>query len=211
MIVHLKGEQNEEVIKENLRAFKNNPRLGKGKHLLSSTVCVSHTQNGKRYYGVSMSANGKKPVKIIIAASCLSYWDNDVAGAVMTYYPDKTKNKSFDGTITLPPYVSCQAFTISTGDRKDPCKSCKDLFGLSSEENKEWSYGNCAEAESLSNLFKNEPTVKEQLQRKSVRDKDRKNAEESVTVHLLKLLGKPEFYTPPMPVQKKRRSTCNVI
>lgn len=123
-----------------------------------------------------MSTSGKRAREIMIAASCYNSWDECVAGAVMTYFPDNTKNPNIDRTIKLPKNVRCEAFSLSDGRKMDPCNSCDTLFSLSmtnaSNVNIEpdlhaktsYPYGNCAEVESLSNLFKSETHVKEQAQ-----------------------------------------------
>ncbi|XP_030597574.1 uncharacterized protein LOC115788610 [Archocentrus centrarchus] len=158
MIVLQKGQDHEDQIMQTLEEFVShlNPRF-----LVSSTICISqNSPNSKRYYGVSMSTTGPNPGRIVIAASCFSKWDEYVSGAVMTYYPKKVKKEYFDGTIQVPQYVRCRAFILSKGTGLPPCRSCRNLFGLNTEETKEWAYGNCAEAESLSNLLKNEEEVK---------------------------------------------------
>ncbi|XP_034401481.1 uncharacterized protein LOC117739278 [Cyclopterus lumpus] len=159
MVIHLTGRENEFEIIDGLRALIS--ELDLSEDLVSSTICVSHRTdiNGPvKYYGVSMSAPGRLPRKIMIAASCIGTWDRYVAGAVMTYFP--SKKKDFDGTIQLPKRVRCQAFNLRKKEEKPPCGSCGNLFGLTPCENKEWVYGNCAEVESLSNLFKYVDDVK---------------------------------------------------
>ncbi|XP_039677224.1 uncharacterized protein LOC120572145 [Perca fluviatilis] len=195
MIVLLTGEENEEEIKKKVREISKQLRRGKTSPLISSTICVSQIPNSVRYYGVSMSTAGCDPGKIMIAASCLSSWDSYVAGAVMTYYPNKTKKDYFDGTIKLPENVRCEAFNIREGGNKTPkppCGSCENLFGL---KPKEWPYGNCAEVESLSNLFKNVEEVSEQARPTSANsmEKNRRRAEESVQKELRRLLKQHNF------------------
>ncbi|GLD57958.1 uncharacterized protein AKAME5_001012000 [Lates japonicus] len=167
MIVHLIGQENEREITGTLQELIGQLSRGpKAKHLISFAVCVSQNteiSDSVRYYGVSMSTSGRPPGQIIAAASCLSAWDSHVADAVMTYYPDKTKKSYFDGTIRLPDNIRCQAFKLSDATEVPPCRSCGNLFGLRTTESKEWAYGNCAEAESLSNLLKNEIQVKKQI------------------------------------------------
>ena len=109
-----------------------------------------------------MSTSGRIPGRILIAASCLRAWDRHVGNAVMTYYPTMDKKVYFDGTIQLPEQVRCEAFNIRSGKIKPPCRSCGNLFGLTTDQTDEWPYGNCAEAESLSNLLKNDTEVREQ-------------------------------------------------
>ncbi|MED6291868.1 hypothetical protein CHARACLAT_028030 [Characodon lateralis] len=133
------------------------------KVLFSSTLCVSRANNtdSVRHYGVSMSTSGPNAGRIMIAASCLSsYWDEYVADAVMTYYPENTMKNYFDGTIKLPEGVTCKAYSIKSGSEMQPCEACGNLFGLSPAKGKKYhkesDYGNCAEVESLSNLLKHE-------------------------------------------------------
>ncbi|XP_038580020.1 uncharacterized protein LOC119906758 isoform X1 [Micropterus salmoides] len=193
MIVNLMGQENEDTIIKRLRELTIKLKPGETKHLVSSTVCVSQ-KNSDRYYGVSMSTSGPIPGRIMIAASCLSTWDSNVAGAVMTYYPEnkeKTKKTYFDGTIKLPEEVRCQAFSLSDRKEMPPCRSCGNLFGLTTSENREWPYGHCAEAESLSNLFKKKDEEREQPQPES--DENRKMATESVLKELIKLLNMQKF------------------
>ncbi|KAK2830129.1 hypothetical protein Q5P01_018060 [Channa striata] len=110
MIVHLNGENNETEVRTKLQTLNHQLSRGrKGKHLISSTMCVSQNTGIKdslRYYGVSMSTSGAIAGQIMVAASCLNYWDNYVADAVMTYYINNMKNKDFDGTITVPEIIS---------------------------------------------------------------------------------------------------------
>ncbi|XP_037651981.1 uncharacterized protein LOC119503971 [Sebastes umbrosus] len=206
MIVHLYGENDEKEIRKRLQDFVSELKKGGSNGLFSSTICVSQSDipKGTRYYGVSMSTSGCNPRRIMIAASCLSSWDSKVADAVMTYYPNKTKNPDFDGTIKLPQHVRCQAYDICPIKEKPPCKSCGNLFGLGTSEKKEWPYGNCAEAESLSNLLKDDERVREQVQPTSetCTDKNREKVKKSVLTELKRLLGKKSkwkntnFYDP---------------
>lgn len=160
MIVMQKKPENENQIMQILRDFISTL---KPTFLVSSTICVSQKSNNSgRHYGASMSTTGPNAGRIGIAASCLSAWDDYVAGAVMTYYPEKSKKPYFDGTIKIPKYVRCQAFNLRNGNEIKPCRSCGNLFGLSTDDTKEWPYGNCAEPESLSNLLRNESEVKKQ-------------------------------------------------
>ncbi|MEQ2218843.1 hypothetical protein XENOCAPTIV_008861 [Xenoophorus captivus] len=152
--------ENENQIKQTLRDLVISL---KPEFLVSSTICVSKSNKSSKQYGVSMSTTGPNAGRIVIAASCLSsYWDEYVADAVMTYYPEKTKKNYFDGTIKVPEDVTCRAYRINCGSEMEPCKSCGNLFGLHTTCQKEWPYGHCAEVESLSNLFEKEKDVKEQ-------------------------------------------------
>ncbi|GAA6231826.1 uncharacterized protein LOC108900371 isoform X2 [Lates japonicus] len=207
MMVLLKGQENEDQIKQSLRDLINNKLSEKKnkKFLVSTTICVSQKSNNSvRYYGVSMSATGYHPRRILVAAACCSAWDDYVSDAVMTYYPNTVKKSYFDGTIKLPEGVRCDAFNLSNGDDKNPCMLCRDLFGLQVKEGKKqgvkesevlWPYGNCAEAESLSNLLKKEKEVKENTQQKLHNPEDRQTAKDSVLAELIRLLDKVKFDT----------------
>uniref|UniRef100_G3NZZ4 Uncharacterized protein n=2 Tax=Gasterosteus aculeatus TaxID=69293 RepID=G3NZZ4_GASAC len=169
MIVLLKGREGE--ILSGLRELIIGLELGDSRELISSTLCVSHRTDIRdpvKCYGVSMATpsaiapkKGPFPRRFVIAASCLYYWDEYVAGAVLTYYPTKQKKPDYDGTIQLPQWVRCQAFSLSQEEETPPCLSCSNLFGLWTNSNDEWVYGNCGEVESLSNLFEKEGDVKE--------------------------------------------------
>ncbi|XP_032364175.1 uncharacterized protein LOC116678338 [Etheostoma spectabile] len=221
MIVHLTRETHQEErqeqdieteIIEKLRQLIRELELGKNEPLVSSTVCVSHsteTPNAVRYYGVSMSTSGRNPGKILVGASCFSSWDGYVAGAVMTYYPEQSskyiKKNYFDGTIKLPEqHVRCQAFNLFENRDKPPCRSCGNLFGLNTEERQEYPYGNCAEAESVSNLLKNVGEIREQARptAETCTEENRKKAEGSVRkelegfVRTERFKWKGQFYTP---------------
>ncbi|KAF1380988.1 hypothetical protein PFLUV_G00169770 [Perca fluviatilis] len=214
MIVLMIGQQNEREIKEKVREIREQLSKGKTTYLISSTICVSRIPNSHRYYGVSMSTAGRDPGRIMVAASCLSSWDKYVAGAVMTYYPNNVKKRyldgtikrCFDGTIRLPENVRCEAFNILQGTPLPPCRSCRNLF-FKTDEKKEWAYGNCAEVESLSNLFKNVEEVKEQARPTLANntEENRRRAEESVKKELRRLLKEKkfiwdgEFFTPQHP------------
>ncbi|XP_031170384.2 uncharacterized protein LOC116060782 [Sander lucioperca] len=216
MIVLLTGQEKEEEIKRKVREITEQLIRGKERPLSSSTICVSQIPNSDlnshRYYGVSMSTAGRIPGRIMVAASCLSFWDKYVAGAVMTYYPNKAKKRYFDGTIKLPENVRCKAFKIVQGTPLHHCRSCKNLF-FKTNERYEWAYGNCAEVESLSNLFKNVEEVREQAKPTSVNstEENRKKAEESVKKELRRLLKQKkfkwdgEFFTPQHPQQNVKK------
>ncbi|XP_019205857.1 uncharacterized protein LOC109196335 [Oreochromis niloticus] len=189
MIVLHKNPENEEQIKQSLQRFA---RGLDPEYLVSSTICISQKsktdQNSKRYYGVSMSTKGPNTGQIVIAASCLNNWHEYVSGAVMTYYPEMDKKNYFDGTIKVPKNIRCEAFDIRSGNKKDPCRSCHNLFGLNTEQIKEWDYGNCAEAESLSNLLKNEEEVKKKTNVNKYSAENRKKAEKEVHDNLMDVL-----------------------
>ncbi|XP_070777773.1 uncharacterized protein [Enoplosus armatus] len=231
MIVHLMGQKNEDKIIKRMQEVILQLKKDETQHLVSSAICVSQnikiveegkskdlqtrpeTQNTEipvRYYGVSMSTLGSVPGRIIGAASCLSAWDNYVADAVMTYFPEKSKKPYFDGTIKLPEQVRCQAFSLINGQPMPPCRSCGNLFGLTTSVTKDWAYGNCAEPESVSNLLKNESEVREQARPTSATytDVNRKKAEENVKNVLWGLLRNLGFewdnifYTPQTPKGK---------
>ncbi|KAM9340502.1 uncharacterized protein ABDE67_016234 [Symphorus nematophorus] len=207
MIVYLTGQENEKEIKERLQTLTLELKKDEATDLVSNTICVSQrdkTAKSVRYYGVSMSTSGCDPGRIIVAASCLSIWDSYVADAVMTYYPSKVKKTYFDGTIKLPKQVRCEAFKIRDGEHMDPCRSCGNLFGLTTSATQVWPYGNCAEPESVSNLLKNEKEVRDQAKPTSPTwtDANRKRAKEIVLKELKRCLDKADFnwdndfYTP---------------
>ncbi|XP_041867252.1 uncharacterized protein LOC121656285 isoform X2 [Melanotaenia boesemani] len=207
MIVLQKKPENENQIKTSLQSLVQtlDPQF-----LVSTTLCVSKSNRSVSRYGVSMSTTGPNAGQVVIAASCLSFWDDYVAGAVMTYYPerghekDKGKKEYFDGTFQLPKDVACQAYNIQSEQPIDPCKSCGNMFGLSTDVKKEWPYGNCAEVESLSNMFTNEEEVKNRSKPTSEKwtPENRQKASESVLDklnHVLKMVNfrtwKGGFYT----------------
>ncbi|XP_044192619.1 uncharacterized protein LOC122970524 [Thunnus albacares] len=208
MIVHLEGQENEDMIIKKLQQLIHRLKEGNTDELVPSTICISQNTNilnAVKYYGVSMSTSGAKPGQIMIAASCFGVWDDYVAGAVMTYYPNKVKKSYFDGTIILPKNIRCEAFNLNTGEQKPSCISCVNLFGLNLQvAYKEWPYGNCAEAESVSNLLKNEEDVKLQAQPTSetCTEENRLIAKEDVLKHLksvlrmMKFKWDNNFYTP---------------
>ncbi|XP_075931382.1 uncharacterized protein LOC142931370 [Anarhichas minor] len=210
MIVLLLGRQKETDIIGRLRKLIEDLKPDESRDLVPSTICVSNKTDNKdqvKYYGVSMSAPGHYPRRFMIAASCLSSWDRYVAGAVMTYFPKNKKKPDFDGTIKLPQHVRCQAFDLLHEKDKPPCRSCANMFGLETDEKKEWVYGNCAEVESLSNLFKNEVDVKDQARPKPSKmysDEKRERVENVVMADLRNLLKdkkwnftwNDEFYPP---------------
>lgn len=138
-----------------------------------------------------MSTHRKPARHIVIAASCLNFWDEYVAYAVMTYYPQK-KKKRFDGTIQLPDGVRCEAFSIKEKIRMDPCLACRNMFSLNAEnqnDQEKFPYGNCAEAESLSKLLKNENVVRGQVQRPANWiEQDRQRVLHDVSIHLKNIL-----------------------
>ena len=143
-----------------------------------------------------MSTSGRNPGRIIVAACCLSNWDRYVADAVMSYYPSKTNRKSyFDGTIRLPEQVRCQGFSLRQVKQMDPCRSCGNLFGLTTNEKQLWPCGHCAEAESVSNLLKNEKEMRELVQQTShlSTDENRLKAKNSVLKELKHYLSMVEF------------------
>ncbi|XP_017276508.1 uncharacterized protein LOC108238739 [Kryptolebias marmoratus] len=204
MIVLQKKPENENQIKQSLTDLL---KTLEPDFLVSSTICVSKSNKSVKQYGVSMSTTGPNAGRVVIAASCLSgYWDEYVAGAVMTYYPEKKKDY-FDGTIKVPAGVSCRAYNIKGGGEMKPCTSCGNLFGLHPNSDKEWPYGNCAEAESLSNLLKNDLEVKNQAKPRSdsCTPENREKARRSVLQELRNTLKtiqfntwKGEYYKPQM-------------
>ncbi|CAF91936.1 unnamed protein product [Tetraodon nigroviridis] len=208
MIVNNTGQENEEGILSSLKALILELKEGNAKQLISSTGCVSQPnkedQKSTRYYGVSMSTSECLPGRIVVAAACLSNWDEYVAGAVMTFYPTMERKTYFDGTIKLPGQVRCQAFNLSQLQEMPPCKSCRNLFGLTGDDKRSWAYGNCAENESVSNLLKKEQKVKEKSRplAPSYTEENRKKAKESMEKELNSYLKTKKFswdktfYTP---------------
>lgn len=193
-IVEKKGQQKESEILASLRAIILKLKEGRPKELVASTTCVSQPnnkdKNSTRYYGLSMSTSANW---IVIAASCLSNWDEYVAGAVMTFYPDKKKKPYFDGTIKLPGQVRCQAFNLNELEPILPCKSCANLFGFPESGEDAWTYGNCAENESISKMLKHEKEVKEQAKPTSptCTEANKRKAKEHVLEVLKKCLDNP--------------------
>lgn len=215
MIVHLTGHENEEGIKTTLQQlilYLKEDAKDSQKCLFSSAICISEAGQGSvKHYGVSMSTSNKDARGIMVAVSCCHEWDEYVAGAVMTYFPNKKKIKSKDkkkeinGTIRLPENVKCRAFSLLNGKEMPPCKSCATLFSLKTTENQEWPHGNCAEAESLSNLLKKEARVKDrvELQTPELWTAENKEVAKKTILTILKnLLKKTDFkwdmlvYTP---------------
>ncbi|KAI9522055.1 hypothetical protein NQZ68_040171 [Dissostichus eleginoides] len=200
MIVFLKGRENEEEIKQKLQELIRELHLEKTEPLVSSTICVSRNTenpNSEKYYGVSMSTSGRDPGRIMVAASCLpGSWDSYVAGAVMTFNPKKGMKSYFDGTIKLPQPVTCKAYSLHGGGAPmRPCQSCGNLFGLGGNDKALYAYGNCAEVESVSNLFKNDTEVREQARPTSrlFTPENRRKAEKSVREDLRNLLNRLHF------------------
>lgn len=206
-IVDKTGQEKEKEILSSLKAFIGELKEDNAIDLISSTVCVSqpkNDQNSTRYYGLSMSTAGSLPGRIVVAACCLSNWEEYVAGAVMTYYPKMEKKPYFDGTIKLPGHVRCAAFNLSTLQPMLPCTSCANLFGFKEKDIKSWPYGNCAEDESISNLLKHEKEVEEEARplSPSYTEDNKKKAKESVLKELTNYLKQMKFswdktfYTP---------------
>lgn len=142
-----------------------------------------------------MSTSGCLPGRIVVAASCLSNWEEYVAWAVMTYYPKMEKKPYFDGTIKLPKQVRCDAFNLSTLQPMLPCTSCANLFGFTEKDKTKWAYGNCAEDESISNLLKHEKEVKEQARplSPSYTEENKRRAKEDVFKELKNYLKQVNF------------------
>ncbi|KAJ4928422.1 hypothetical protein JOQ06_016214 [Pogonophryne albipinna] len=198
MIVFLEGRENENEIKQKLQEIISELHLKKNEPLVSSTICVSQKNpKSEKYYGVSMSTSGRDPGRTMVAASCLpGSWDSDVAGAVMTFNQNKSKKPYFDGTIKLPQHVTCQAYSLhEEGAPMPPCQSCGNLFGLGGTYKVGYPYGNCAEVESVSNLFKNDTEVREQARptSKLCTPENRSKAEKSVRADLKVLLKRLHF------------------
>lgn len=195
-VVHLEGQEHEDDIRETLQELVK--KLMKGASnttLYSTTICISagNSTNSVRHYGVSMSTNGRPAGQILVAASCLNFWEEHVADAVMSYYPKKSRKTYFDVTIQLPAGVRCEAFNIGSRKAISPCRSCKNMFGLVTTEKQAWPYGNCAEAESLSNLVREED-VRERVQRNgNWTEENQGRAKRAVERHLRNELKKVGF------------------
>ncbi|XP_063755310.1 uncharacterized protein LOC134874938 [Eleginops maclovinus] len=205
MVVFLNGQEKENKIIDQLRMIISELGLKKHGPLVSSTICVSQKTGSTRYYGVSMSTSGRIPGRIMVAASCLSgYWDSYVAGAVMSFNPSKRKKQFFDGTIKLPQSVSWQASSLhDEGAKMPPCNSCLNMFCLENID-AEFAPGNCAEVESVSNMFKMEEEVREQSRPRHEkftadnREKAKKSLEADLKNNLksCKLTYNKQFFTP---------------
>ncbi|XP_068603718.1 uncharacterized protein [Brachionichthys hirsutus] len=204
MTVYLTGQEKESEIIADLQKLIHDLRKDQATDLVCSTICVSQLNQSERHYGVSFSTAGRDPGRIVTGADCLSGWELYVAGAVMTYYPKKEKKAYFDGTIKIPGDVRCQAFNLSDGNPMAACRSCANLFGLTTSEKKEWPYGNCAEVESLSNLLKKEKELEEKVRPTSetYTDENRKKAADSAmkevtdSLRMLHFKWDKNFYTP---------------
>ncbi|XP_062342826.1 uncharacterized protein LOC134040764 [Osmerus eperlanus] len=163
MFVHRYGTDNEQQIVTTLGEQVKELKLMDGYSLSSSTICVSQYLKGKKYYGASMSSTGRTAGKIMIAVSCLHTWHKSVSDAVMSYFPGKSRRNDFKGTFELPDSVSCRAYSLRNGEDIPPCKSCRNLFGLTTTDttnsDNQFVYGNCAEAESVSRLLTGEQDV----------------------------------------------------
>ncbi|XP_029976897.1 uncharacterized protein LOC115409760 [Salarias fasciatus] len=161
MVILMGNSENEAAVKASLQDIT---RSLDAMFPVSTTICISqNTKNSTRHYGVSMSATGKNQRAIMIAASCFGPWDEYVAGAVMTFLPNEQRmmdTPEFNGAIILPAYIRCEAFDLRTDRIKPPCRSCGEMFGLPTIETHGWPHGNCAEAESVSNLLKHDSEVK---------------------------------------------------
>ncbi|XP_029977189.1 uncharacterized protein LOC115409963 [Salarias fasciatus] len=161
MVILMGNRENEAAVKTSLQEIA---RSLDAMFPVSTTICISqNTKNSMRHYGVSMSTTDQNQRAIMITASCCGPWDDYVSGAVMTFLSNKKKKKDtpeFNGAIKLPAYVRCQAFDLRTGSIKPACRSCGEMFGLPTNETHGWHHGNCAEAESLSNLLKHDKEVK---------------------------------------------------
>lgn len=193
--------ENEEQIKQSLQVLC---KSLEERELVSTTMCISQIRNSPaRYYGVSMSVIGHKLKEIVIAASCLCKWHVYVSDAVMTYFPENKKREDFDGTINVPENVRCEAFNIKSGKPVPPCILCCRLFFLQGNNvtSANWPYGNCAEAESLSNLLMTEEEVINSIRPDPAENRQRAKTE--VQGHLTGVLEEigfgtwnNEFYNP---------------
>ncbi|XP_038156321.1 uncharacterized protein LOC119793293 [Cyprinodon tularosa] len=195
MVVHLTQPQNEMEIRRILKDLVDNLERG---FLVSTAICVSQYKNSVKY-GVSMSTTGSIARKIVTAASCLSsYWDEYVADAVMTFnLSDQTRRTDFDGTFVLPRSVTCRAYYVNINRILPPCGSCGELFGLHTRSGNGFPYGNCAEAESLSNLFTSHQEMRKRFRPTSefYTEQGREAARADTLRVLLKMLQRVRFNT----------------
>lgn len=206
MVILMETPENEAGVKRSLQDIA---RSLDATFPVSSTICISQkSRDSMRHYGVSMSTTGYNQRAIMIAASCCGPWDDYVAGAVMTFLSNKKKKKDtpeFEGAIKLPGYVRCEAFDLGTGAKKNPCLSCGEMFGLPTKETKGWQHGNCAEAESVSNLLRNESEVKRDVRipspkgtkeiRTRVQNDVRQKLKEVLANTPLRITWRGDFYT----------------
>uniref|UniRef100_A0A096LYU0 Uncharacterized protein n=1 Tax=Poecilia formosa TaxID=48698 RepID=A0A096LYU0_POEFO len=195
MVVHLEGQENVDEIRTKLQELTQKLKEGASKkELYSTTICISgDNTDSVRHYGVSMSTTGRPAGQILVAASCLNFWEEHVADAVMSYYPKKTRKRYFDVTIHLPADVRCEAFKLGSREAISPCRSCQNMFGLDTTETKSWAYGNCAEIESLSNLLREEE-VRERVQRiGNWTEENKEKVRRAVINHLRRELKKVGF------------------
>ncbi|XP_017163118.1 uncharacterized protein LOC103472079 [Poecilia reticulata] len=193
MVVHLEGQENVNEIRTKLQGLTQELMKDAFKKILySTTICISgDNTDSVRHYGVSMSTTGRPAGQILVAASCLNFWEQHVADAVMSYYPNR--KKYFDVTIQIPADVTCEAFNLGSREEISPCLSCKNMFGLYTTETQSWPYGNCAEVESLSNLLRKEE-VRERVQRIGNWTKENKEkVTHAVINHLRRELKKVGF------------------
>uniref|UniRef100_A0A1A7WD98 Uncharacterized protein n=1 Tax=Iconisemion striatum TaxID=60296 RepID=A0A1A7WD98_9TELE len=199
MVVHLCGPDKESIQDKLHELVSNVKQNDNSKILFSRTLCVSSVSGTRRHYGVSMSTSRTPARQIMIASGCLRYWEDCVAAAVMSYCPQTKKKNYFDGTFQLPAEVSCEAFDILNKEPKAPCLSCKHMFFNLVEPTKTdkiFPYGNCAEPESLSNLFKNEENVKKQVEEFiNGRDNNRARAKKDVICNLTGVLKQNSGFT----------------
>ncbi|XP_043995042.1 uncharacterized protein LOC122843953 [Gambusia affinis] len=158
MVVHLEGQENEEAIRDTLRKLVTELMIDASSNtiLFSSTMCISaaNSRDAVKHYGVSMSSKSGFASRIMVAASCLSFWEEPVVDAVMSYYLKNEKRTDFKVTIKLPTGVRCDAFKLTSENTIIPCLSCNKMFGLATTDDHNYPHGNCAEAESLSNLLR---------------------------------------------------------
>ncbi|XP_023200568.1 uncharacterized protein LOC111610503 [Xiphophorus maculatus] len=196
MVVHLEGQEHEDNIRETLQELVQELKRDTSKNVLySTTICISagNSADPVRHYGVSMSTTGRPAGQILVAASCLNFWEEHVADAVMSYYPKKSRKTYFDVNIQLPADVRCEAFNIRSREAISPCLSCKNMFGLVTTKEQVWPYGNCAEAESLSNLV-SEEEVRQRVQRNgNWTEENQGRAKRAVENHLRNELKKVGF------------------
>ncbi|XP_074543146.1 uncharacterized protein LOC141803134 isoform X2 [Halichoeres trimaculatus] len=162
-------EEEEHRVREQLQTFIKELRKGGAKKMISAAICVSQKLDSSS--------------------------DSYVADAVMTYCPEKEKKAYFDGTLQLQELIRCETFSLGRGEHMDPCRSCGNLFGLTTGSVKVWPYGHCAEAESISNLLKSQNDLRQRAtpKFKNYTVGNRQSAKDSVSKHLKDLLRNTVF------------------
>ncbi|XP_068120508.1 uncharacterized protein [Hyperolius riggenbachi] len=140
------------------------------------------------YYGASISYKDKVPRKIMISISSLYIWDKAISYIVRC--GDNGRG------LTFPNNVQCCACRFN-GKECDyevipPCRKCDRMFNVQYElkyqktsDKQTWPYGNCAEAESLSNLLRRNKHVRNDVKEGGNRETIERDIIESLSdLHL---------------------------